>query len=161
MPPRHPNFVLTVVVLTGLCFGATPSAAQPPDVIGQWSLVGPLPYYPVHTHMLPTGKVMIWQGLGESGGVPGGDAWDPTNQSVSSLSKPGYDIFCSGHSFLADGTLFVAGGHVSDFAGLSRASIYNPFTDAWRHLPNMNAGRWYPTTTVLANGRRPGGLRLH
>ena len=153
MPPRHPNFVLTVVVLIAWCLGATPSAAQTPDVIGQWSLVAPLPYYPVHTHLLPTGKVMIWQGLGESGdGVPGGDAWDPTNQSVSGLSQPGYDVFCAGHSFLADGSLFVAGGHVSDFVGLSRASIYNPFTNAWSHLPNMNAGRWYPTTTVLANG---------
>ena len=152
MPHRHPIFILTVVVLIGWCFGATPCAAQPPDVIGQWSLVAPLPYYPVHTHMLPTGKVMIWQGLGESGGVPGGDAWDPTNQSVSSLTKPSYDVFCSGHSFLADGTLFVAGGHISNFVGLSRASTYNPFTNAWSNLPNMNAGRWYPTTTVLANG---------
>ena len=152
MPPRHPIFVLTVVVLIGLCFGATPSAAQT-NVIGQWSLVTPLPYFPVHTHMLPTGKVMIWQGLDESGaGRAGGDAWDPANQSVSILSKPDYDIFCSGHSFLADGTLFVAGGHISDFVGLSRASIYNPFTNAWSNLPNMNAGRWYPTTTVLANG---------
>ena len=152
MPPRHPIFGLTVAALIGLCFGATPSAAQPLDVIGQWSLVAPLPYYPVHTHLLPTGKVMIWQGLGESGRVSGGDAWDPANQSVTSLSNPGYDVFCSGHSFLADGSLFVAGGHISNFVGLSRASIYNPFTNAWSNLPNMNAGRWYPTTTVLANG---------
>ena len=154
MPPRHPIFVLTVVVLIGLCFGATPSAAQPPDVIGQWSRVTPLPYFPVHTHMLPTGKVMIWPGDEESGGISGDDprSWDPANQSVSILSKPGYDLFCSGHSFLADGTLFVAGGHISNFVGLSRASTYNPFTNAWTNLPNMNAGRWYPTTTVLANG---------
>ena len=153
MPPRHPIFGLTVVVLIGLCFGATPSAAQT-DVIGQWSLVAPLPYFPVHTHMLPTGKVMIWQGIGERRrGAPGEQkSWDPANQSVSILSNPGYDIFCSGHSFLADGTLFVAGGHISDFVGLSRASIYNPFTNAWSNLPNMNDGRWYPTTTVLANG---------
>ena len=79
-------------------------------------------------------------------------SWDPANQSVSILSKPGYNIFCSGHSFLADGSLFVAGGHIANFVGLSRASIYNPFTNAWSNLPNMNAGRWYPTTTVLANG---------
>ena len=153
MPPRHPIFGLTVAALIALCFGATPSAAQT-DVIGQWSLVAPLPYYPVHTHMLPTGKVMFWGGSDEggAGGVTGGDAWDPANESVSILSKPDYNIFCSGHSFLADGTLFVAGGHVSNFVGLSRASIYNPFTDAWSNLPDMNAGRWYPTTTVLANG---------
>ena len=153
MPPRHPIFVLTVVVLIGLCVGATPSAAQT-DVIGQWSLVAPLPYYPVHTHMLPTGKVMFWGGSdeGSAGGVTGGDAWDPANESVSILSKPDYNIFCSGHSFLADGSLFVAGGHVSNFVGLSRASTYNPFTDAWSNLPDMNDSRWYPTTTVLANG---------
>jgi hypothetical protein len=71
---------------------------------------------------------------------------------VSILSKPGYDIFCSGHSFLADGTLFVAGGHIWNFVGLSQAGTYNPFTNAWTNLPNMNTGRWYPTTTVLANG---------
>ena len=153
MPHRHPISVFTVAALIGLCFGATPSAAQT-DVIGQWSLVTPLPYFPVHTHMLPTGKVMIWPGDEEGGGGSGNDprSWDPANQSVSILSKPGYDLFCSGHTFLADGTLFVAGGHISTFVGLPRAGTYNPFTNAWTNLPNMNAGRWYPTTTVLANG---------
>ena len=153
MPPRHPIFGLTVAALIGLCFGAKPSAAQP-EVIGQWTLVAPLPYFPIHTHMLPTGKVMIWPGDEEGGGASGNDprSWDPANQSVSILSKPGYNIFCSGHSFLADGSLFVAGGHTATFVGLSRASTYNPFTNAWSNLPNMNAGRWYPTVTVLANG---------
>jgi galactose oxidase len=154
MPHRHPIFGLTVAALIALCFGATPTAAQPPDVIGEWSLVAPLPYFPVHTHMLPTGKVMIWPGDESGGGVSGDDprSWDPADQSVTSLSKPGFDLFCVGHSFLADGTLFVAGGHISNNVGLSRASTYNPFTNAWSNLPNMNAGRWYPTTTVLANG---------
>ncbi|MGQ0593124.1 MAG: galactose oxidase-like domain-containing protein, partial [Gammaproteobacteria bacterium] len=151
MPHRHPIFgLITVAALIALCFGVTPSAAQPPDVIGEWSLVTPLPYFPVHTHMLPTGKVMIWPGDGVSGNDP--RSWDPADQSVSILGKPGFDLFCSGHSFLADGTLFVAGGHISNNVGLSRASTYNPITDAWSNLPNMNAGRWYPTTTVLANG---------
>ena len=41
--------------------------------------------------------------------------------------------------------------------GLANASIYNPFVgtpsgDTWTTLPLMNAGRWYPTATVLANG---------
>jgi len=142
MPHRHPIFGLTVAALIALWFGATPSAAQPPDV-GQWSLVAPLPFFPVHTHLLPTGKVMIWPG---DGGVSGNDprSWDPADESVSSLSKPGFDLFCTGHSFLADGTLFVAGGHISNNVGLARAAKYNPFTNAWSNLPNMNAGRWLP-----------------
>ncbi|MDQ3562960.1 MAG: DUF1929 domain-containing protein, partial [Pseudomonadota bacterium] len=152
MPRRYPNFALTVAVLIALCLGTTPGAAQTsPDIVGAWSLVNPLPYFPIHTHLLPTGKVMIWTG---DGGVSGDDprSWDPADESVSSLSTPGYDTFCSGHSFLADGTLFVAGGHIQGHVGLSRASTYNPFSDTWSILPNMNAGRWYPTTTVLANG---------
>ena len=77
MPHRHPIFGLTVAALIGLFFGATPSAAQT-DVIGQWSRVASLPYFPVHTHMLPTGKVMIWPG---DGGVSGNDprSWDPAD----------------------------------------------------------------------------------
>jgi hypothetical protein len=47
------------------------------------------------------------------------------------LALPGYDPFCSGHSFLADGRLFVAGGHIQNNVGLPTASTYNPFTDNW------------------------------
>ena len=50
------------------------------------------------------------------------------------LRTPGYDLFCSGHSFLADGSLFVAGGHISNIVGLAKASIYNPFMNTWMQL---------------------------
>ena len=98
---------------------------------------------------------MIWPG---DAGISGNDprSWDPANQSVSLLTPPGYDLFCSGHSFLADGTLFVAGGHNgANNIGLKNASIYkpsDPSANTWTRLPDMNAGRWYPTVTVLANG---------
>ena len=36
--------------------------------------------------------------------------------------------------------------------GLNDASIYDPQTNTWARQPDMNAGRWYPTTTTLANG---------
>src|SRR5262249_20783371 len=54
--------------------------------------------------------------------------------------------------FLADGRLFVAGGHIQNGVGLSEAGLYNPFSDTWAAAPLMNAGRWYPTVTTLANG---------
>ena len=61
-------------------------------------------------------------------------------------------MFCTGHAFLADGRLFVAGGHIQNGVGLPRASLYNPFSNTWAAAPDMNAGRWYPTVTTLANG---------
>jgi hypothetical protein len=149
MSNRNPLFAFTVAALLGLCF-ASPARALP-DVTGQWSLVASLPYFPVHANLLPNGKVMIWPGdLGISGNDP--RAWDPATQIVSPLSKPGFDLFCIGHTFLADGSLFVAGGHISNFVGLSRAAKYDYVSDTWTSLPDMNAGRWYPTTTALANG---------
>jgi hypothetical protein len=121
------------------------------DQMGRWDTLTTLPFFPVHDHLLPTGKVMIWPG---DSGISGNDPrlWDPANQSVTLLPKAGYDIFCTGHAFLANGRLFIAGGHIQNNVGLSRASLYDPFTNAWIGAPNMNAGRWYPTVTTLANG---------
>jgi hypothetical protein len=80
--------------------------------------------------------------------------WDPATGQIEAgiPAAPGYNIFCVGHSFLADGRLFVAGGHVQNGWGLPNASIYDPVADAWTRVPDMNAGRWYPTSTTLPNG---------
>ena len=71
---------------------------------------------------------------------------------MTPLALPGWDLFCSGHTFLADGRLFVAGGHIQNGVGSPKAGIYNPFSNTWATAPDMNAGRWYPTVTTLANG---------
>lgn len=36
--------------------------------------------------------------------------------------------------------------------GVKTASCYDPVTGEWSAAPDMNAGRWYPTNTTLANG---------
>jgi hypothetical protein len=78
--------------------------------------------------------------------------WNPVTQSATLLAGPGFDVFCSGHSFLPDGRLLVTGGHVENNVGLPHATIYNPVAKTWTSVPDMNAGRWYPTNTTLANG---------
>jgi hypothetical protein len=142
--------VLVCAMLTVTGVVGRVAKAEAPDSVGQWSAGAMLPYFPVHIHMLPTGKVMLWPGDGISGNDP--RAWDPTTDVITPLSTPGYDTFCSGHTFLTDGSLFVTGGHIQNFEGLPRTSRFNPFTNSWALLPDMNAGRWYPTNTVLANG---------
>ena len=142
--------------LVFLCLGFCAEVAAQPSMLGRWSFVPDLPFFPVHVHVLPTGKVMIWPGdlHGAGGGVSGNDArlWDPATGNTTVLTPPGYDVFCSGHTFLADGRLFVAGGHIQNFVGLPDASTYDPFADRWTSVPDMSAGRWYPTSTTLANG---------
>jgi hypothetical protein len=62
-------------------------------------------------------------------------------------------LFCSGHSFMADGRLLVSGGHKSDDHGLDVTNIFDPQSETWQSgLPKMAKGRWYPTVTELPNG---------
>jgi hypothetical protein len=117
--------------------------------VGQWSAVQSWPVQATHSHLLPTGKVLFYPAWSQ-GDTP--YVWDPSTGGLVGSALPGYNIFCSGHAFLADGRLFVAGGHVANDVGLPHASVYNPFSDTWTQLPDMNAGRWYPTSTLLPSG---------
>lgn len=125
-------------------------AAQPG---GHWSEVMPLPVIPIHAHLLPTGDMMFWDRHDHALGYDGNPwLWDPATGLTTMAMTLTYDIFCSGHSFMADGRLLVSGGHIMDAEGEHKASIYDPFTDSWESLPDMNNGRWYPSNATLANG---------
>jgi Glyoxal oxidase N-terminus len=103
----------------------------------------------VHAHVLPTGKVIWWSSV-SYGDYP--TLWDPSANTNTAAPQAGENNFCSGHSFLSNGQLFVAGGHVTNYVGIPNARTYNPFNNTWTQLPNMNNGRWYPTNTTLPNG---------
>jgi hypothetical protein len=139
------------LLIVGLVGGGCPAAnAQgDPAVVGQWSSAQPWPYLAVHMHMLPTGKVAFWADYDNADNM---QLWDPATGTITSAAKAGYNIFCSGHTFLADGRLFVTGGHIDNNVGPAYTYTYNPFSNSWTRLPDMNAGRWYPTNTALANG---------
>ena len=84
-PRLYQRLAFIVAVVIGVCFGARQGVAQQ-SVVGAWSTVNPLPFFPVHAHLLPTGKVMIWPG---DEGISGNDprSWDPANQSISPLHR--------------------------------------------------------------------------
>jgi galactose oxidase len=152
-------FVAGTVLLAFLT-GAAPLIAQGPETVGKWSSVVPWPCtggstpraVPTHAMLLPNGKVLYLQSY--AGGVQP-YLWNPAlglNTAPTLAPKPGFNVFCAAHSTLANGNVLVTGGHISDYVGFARAVIYNPFTNSWSSVPNMNAGRWYPTNTTLANG---------
>jgi hypothetical protein len=130
--------------------GARPAAAQgDPSDVGQWSAVQPFPIVSVHSILLRTGKVMFWA----YDNVQNFYTWDPATGGVSAVANAGRNVFCAGHSALPDGRIFVPGGHDQfNGRGLKSASIYNPIADSWTPVPDMNRGRWYPSSTTLANG---------
>jgi hypothetical protein len=99
--------------------------------------------------MLANGKVLFWPQF-DQGDTP--ELYDPIANTFTAVTQAGFNIFCSGHTILPNGQVFVGGGHVAIEVGLPNAAIYDPVGNAWTQLPNMNDGRWYPTATSLSNG---------
>lgn len=120
--------------------GARESGSQ-----GAWTNPFNLGLVAVHSTLLPNGKVIYWDYTGVR-------IFDPATSEVTTNAGPGYVLYCSGHSQLGDGRLFVTGGQAGDGDGLIDASIYDWKTDTWTPVPDMNLPRWYPTNTTLPNG---------
>jgi hypothetical protein len=143
---------------------------------GCWGPEIDLVNVPVHTHVLPNGKVLYWGRRIDLNSTKPESLhvheckpliWDPSEPGKKPIEtpqptrlKPGsttevekVNVFCGGHAFLPDGKLLVAGGHDgADGAGLNQACIYDYEYNTWTALPPMNNGRWYPTVTTLADG---------
>jgi hypothetical protein len=132
------------VAVSGL--GLVPAASAQPATLGSWSAVQTWPTVSVHTHLLATGNILFWDYSGSS------YLWDPTTGTITQPAQPGRNTFCAGNSTLANGAVFVPGGHIANNVGLASASYYDPMADTWTAAPDMNAGRWYPSSTSLANG---------
>src|SRR5262249_13881019 len=119
------------------------------SAVGQWSSVAAWPDRAISASLLPDGRVMFVSYQSESLRP---HIWDPKTNTFSATAPAPYELFCAGHTLLPDGRVFLAGGHIADFVGFNRAVVYDASANTFTPLPNMNKGRWYPTTTVLANG---------
>jgi len=122
-----------------------PDGTEPQSSTGEWAEPFHWPIVAVHLHLLPTGRVLSWGRIGTP------TLWDPATGEFEEVASSTM-LFCAGHNFLADGRLLVAGGHLDDERGLPDANIFEAGTGTWSQVQAMHRGRWYPTTTTLANG---------
>jgi hypothetical protein len=110
-------------------------------------------------------------------GINGGWEWDPGNahkmeiklwnplsgawqiQPSQHFGNRGVNLFCSGHSLLPDGRIATAGGHHGGPSGHSArwVHLFDPERPLGSRIARASGDmidtRWYPTTTVLPNGR--------
>ena len=131
--------------------------------IGQWSPVVDWPVVAVNAALLPNGKVLAYDSIGDNATETYPDqtytratVWDPNTGSQTDVRlNLGYNIFCSGFAHLMNGSLFIAGGNKDQqLNGIVNTTYFNPDTNQWSQGPNMAAGRWYPTVTALNNGEQ-------
>jgi hypothetical protein len=160
---RDKRLVLVIALsLPALPLVAPASVSAQPAAKGQWSAPFAWPNVAIHAHVLPNGKILFWgrrewgannmplEGLDPHDCTP--RLWDPATNTFTTLPKPGFNLFCSGHTFLADGRLLVVGGHISDSHGEPHATIFDPNQNSWTRIADMNRGRWYPTAVTLPDG---------
>src|SRR4051812_16000704 len=151
----------TRAVTASAASAAAAAVAGAPQDVGQWGGVVPWPVVGVHVALLPNGKVLAYDSIGDNAteSYPVQDhtratVWDPATGSQTPVNvDTGYNIFCSGLAHLQDGRLFLAGGNKDQaLHGIVQTHLFDPATNTWKLGPNMAAGRWYPTVTPLRNG---------
>jgi hypothetical protein len=147
--------ILVALGLAAVCTQAL--RAQGAGVIGRWeTLPYTMPINPVHIAQLNNGKVLIVAGSGNVATETNFRAavWDLQADTIIPQTL-GWDMFCNAMVALPDGRVFINGGNLQydPFFGERRNAIYDPATGAFTDVQNMAHGRWYPTTTVLGDGR--------
>jgi hypothetical protein len=136
------------------------AVAADPGKSGSWSAVVDTPVVPVFQAVLPNGKVLIWDSVGDNAAesYPVHDftramVWNPADNSYKRVDVQGTNIFCSGFAHLSNGNILVAGGNLNaQTQGTVTTYVFDWRTETWTRGPDMAAGRWYPAVAETANG---------
>jgi galactose oxidase len=139
---------------------APPSPPSPAAMQGQWSAPIAFPSVPVAAAILPNGKLMTWASWDRFSAYDGsGERWktytalfDPETSVITEriVTETRHDMFCPGTALLADGSLHVSGGGPDP--QIPATSLFNPWTNTWTRVADMNSNRWYNSSVTLPNG---------
>ena len=135
------------------------AAAQDPGQGGAWSSVLSTSVVPIFQAVLPNGKVLMWDSVGQGAPEQMPDnsftramVWDPTTNTSVRRDVSGYNIFCAGYTQLADGRVLVAGGNKNAaLDGIVQTHIFDWRNETWTRGPDMASARWYPAVQALGN----------
>ncbi len=151
----------TVAATASDAKAAASKAPGDPAQVGQWGPVVDWPVVGVHVALLPNGKVVAYDSVGDRATetYPNHDftratVWDPaTGLHTPATVTTGFNIFCSGLAHLVDGTLFAAGGNKNAaLDGIRQTHVFNADSNTWAREADMALERWYPSVTPLRNG---------
>jgi hypothetical protein len=136
------------------------AVAADPGQSGSWSPVVGTPVVPVFTAVLPNGKVLIWDSVGDDAAESYPDhsftramVWNPADDTYRRVDLQGTNIFCAGFAHLGNGNILIAGGNANArLEGTVRTYVFNWQTETWTRGNDMAAARWYPSVAEMANG---------
>ncbi|MGJ7917215.1 galactose oxidase-like domain-containing protein [Massilia sp. LXY-6] len=145
------------------------AAKQPTSSMGQWASPIHIPVAGITSVLLNNGQVLFWsydptQWGNNASNTGVAYLWDPVKNVGHSIAAP-ENIWCGGQTILSDGRVYLAGGNLrypdstapagqTGWEGALSHYTFNPNTATFtKQIPDMSTGRWYPTTTQLADNR--------
>src|SRR5262245_63928709 len=151
------RLAIAALAFAALVWVPSVRAQSQAHVVGQWTTLPYLmPINPVHLALLRNGKVLVVSGSGNVATETDFRAglWDPQSGTITTQALA-WDMFCNAMVTLPDGRVFINGGNLQydPFHGQPRNAVYDPSTDLFADVQTMAHGRWYPTATVLGDGR--------
>jgi galactose oxidase-like protein/Big-like domain-containing protein len=122
---------------------------------GAWGPVVNWDIVPLHMILMPNAKIITWGKTDvppDTMGMP--RLWDPAAGPPTTARMIDVDtmLFCAGFALMPNGQLLVSGGHLKDDRGIPTTRFFTQ-EGAVTNGPDMAHGRWYPTVTVLPDGR--------
>ena len=142
---------------------AAPTAVpSDPGVSGSWSSAITTPVIPIFQAVLPNGKVLMWDSVGDNASETYTNhtftramVWDPDSNTYKRVDVQGYNIFCAGFAHMINGNILVAGGNKNKaLAGIVQTHIFDWRTETWSRGRDMAGARWYPSLATMANGEQ-------
>ncbi len=134
----------------------------------------------VNLVLLQDGRLLYWSGVEANEGDGPGQQTFFTTYPMSGESRileftsdgavvtvpvnamgDGDDLFCSGQTMLPDGRILTSGGthwhdvsqdHALFLDGIKDARIFDPSTDTWSRVADMDLNRWYPSLFTAPDG---------
>jgi hypothetical protein len=168
------SILATCVVSTGAVVALREAYANDFNVKGRWDWVNASNWDSLAAGKLFRGggtHMALLRGTAESAWIlhfhRGVNArlWRPTTPTdivgemvEVPLPADSMEVFCSGHSTLADGRLFVVGGARKSETGEKRCATFDATNYAaagkgWRMVRQTSQGHWYPTSTTRGDGK--------
>ncbi|MGQ0621998.1 MAG: PA14 domain-containing protein [Panacagrimonas sp.] len=165
-------------VQTAAVAAATPSEPIPADadVNGMWSSVKEWPLIPIHTVLLPDGRVLAYgarRGQAQQSGLFDYDIWMPSrgfgaDSHLTLRNDTAVDLFCSaqlvlpqqgagvvivgGDTWLPDDPANPEGTGDDDNYGNDATTVFSYADNSLTRTQNLQRKRYYATATTLLNG---------
>ncbi len=158
------NYAMTDVTLPTLA-ASVKCTAGAACTKGAWQVMSfPNPVRSIHSVVLYNGDVLMVAGSGNdpnefAAGTFESALYDPSKGTFKVIPTPD-DFFCAGHVQLANGDVLILGGNKAypnaatgkGYEGLATSYIFDPITEKYTKVNNLNGGHWYPSATELGNG---------